>query len=104
MPKTPEVCDPIVERRQPTCEFTVLFFRFSLLAVSGGVLVAGVMLWVFPMCFAAPCCVGVALTLGSSAGILAAGFLNDQQLTSIVGGGLEWAIENLLSQLVSSLF
>lgn len=74
MPKNSEVRDPLIERRQATCELTALFFRVNLLALSGGVLAASVTLFVFPLGFEIPSWVGFGMVSGSSAGMLAAIF------------------------------
>jgi hypothetical protein len=104
MPKKSEVRDPLIERRQATCELTALFFRVGLLALSGGVLAASGILCVFPPDFDIPSWVGIGMVSGSSAGILAAIFLNDQQLTDVVGGGLDRLLSDLVSQMISSMF
>ena len=74
MPKNSEVRDPLIERRQATCELTALFFRVSLLALCGGVLASSGILCVFPLDFDIPSWVGFGTVSGSSAGILAAFF------------------------------
>ncbi|MBL8891586.1 MAG: hypothetical protein JNL67_16520 [Planctomycetaceae bacterium] len=104
MRRKSEVCDPMMERRQTTCELTALFFRVSLLALSGGVLAASGIWCVFPLDFDVPAWFGFGMALGSSAGILAAIFLNDQQLTDVVGGGLDRVLSDFVSQMISSMF